>query len=578
MANLNVSVWYVDSAQWTAVAAWTALTSYTVGSLVRQLATPAVGSERVFVQSNPTTHVSGAAEPTWTTTRYGSTSDATCTWYECTGNPATNGDLTNAQTWAAQHASSTTVTAGLIIYDVTSASLQIVTTGGTIGGSVPTFSGTAGTTTADNTATWTSLGAASNFQYWKAPIARLQTNNVANFVSAGNTMYVGDDHAETQSAAMTITNGNNKGSLTYVYCVDHTANLPPSSNLKTAATVTTTGNSNMTLNGSFYFYGISFNCGTGANANNLTVSGNPIRMDSCSLNKLSTSAGGIICGGSNATGAELLNTTMQFANTGDGLSTGSGGYARWRNTPSAITGATVPSALWGNTNVNGGRVRLLGVDLSAITGNIFAANATNFELLLVNCRLNSGVASPSVTAQGTGTTIDLVNCDSGTAAYRHEHHTVWGDQTVSTTIYNNASDGVTPISWKVVSSASAVRWEPFECFEIVQWVGNGTYGNSTMAFTSATANITNAQVWIDVEAMGSASYPIANLTTSAPANFLTNGTVIGNGTWATGGLAGNYSIAIPSFIVNQAGYVRFTPKVGAATLTVYIDPAITVKA
>ena len=48
MANLNPSLWYASSVGWSAVTAWASGTVTAVGALVRQLATPTVGNERVF--------------------------------------------------------------------------------------------------------------------------------------------------------------------------------------------------------------------------------------------------------------------------------------------------------------------------------------------------------------------------------------------------------------------------------------------------------------------------------------------------------------------------------------------------
>lgn len=100
MANI-----YISSVAYTAVAQWTALTPYVStanggrGDYVRQLAAPAVGSERVFRCTVSGTSL--AAEPAWNLTKNATTAEAAGpTWTECTGQEA---DQVSG-TWKAPHA------------------------------------------------------------------------------------------------------------------------------------------------------------------------------------------------------------------------------------------------------------------------------------------------------------------------------------------------------------------------------------------------------------------------------------------------------------------------------------------
>ena len=249
------------------VAAWAASTSYSPGALVRQNLTPTVGNERVFVSAPTATatgaHTSGASEPTWVVTKGGQVVDNTnITWQEVTGQPGVNGDISaaNCPVWTV----SSTPPLGLVIYDSTSASLQICSTSGAGGsGAAPSFSATAGTVTTDSSAKWTSLGAASNFTKWSAPFARLAAASTTNWAVNGNTIFVGDDHAETQASALVISTPSAGLAQMLILCVDHTASVPPGSgNLKTTASINNTGANNLALTGSAYVYGINFSCGT----------------------------------------------------------------------------------------------------------------------------------------------------------------------------------------------------------------------------------------------------------------------------------------------------------------------------
>lgn len=81
-----MAFWYLSTATYPSIAQWAASTAYTVGQIVRQLATPAAGNERAFRATAAGT--SGSTEPGWAIGNGGVTTDGGVTWQEVTGNGA----------------------------------------------------------------------------------------------------------------------------------------------------------------------------------------------------------------------------------------------------------------------------------------------------------------------------------------------------------------------------------------------------------------------------------------------------------------------------------------------------------
>ena len=324
-------------------------TAVVAGQLARQFTAPAAGSERVFVciVAGTTANVTDA---TWALTRGAKTTDGTATWQECTGASAVNGDLTNTANWTTAKATGVP-TLGAIIQRNSGASYQICSTAGTLGASEPAFSNTAGATTTEGTTTWTSLGVVGNFTGGQAPFARLASACASTWFVAGNTIYVGDNHAESQTTAITINPaGSNVPSK--ILCHDHSGSYPPASgNLTTGATLATTTGAvaiSYTGTGSVYFYGLTFKGGLGAStgASNILLQPAPAAFsyfDNCSfwISNSSLSAAQIeLCGiGNTASTIVLNNTTVKFGAAANFVSPGSG-IIIWQNTgPVLVSGS-----------------------------------------------------------------------------------------------------------------------------------------------------------------------------------------------------------------------------------------------
>jgi hypothetical protein len=402
--------------------------------------------------------------------------------------------------------------------------------------------------------------------------------------SAGDDFDVASTHAETTASALTLTFKGTAAAPNRVFSCDTTNSPAQASDLLAGASVTTTGTSALSVSGFVYIYGVTFNCATSTGVTNLTIAsaaGNVI-LDTCALKVLATSStSALICGNSVAGvdgSTTWINTTVQLSNAGQSIQV-MGGRFRWLNTPSAIVSGTPPNTLFVNSSTARGVTVLCdGIDLSALSGKaLVAALPEAGYVQFVNCRLPASVTIASAPS-AWGQSIDLVNTDSGATGCRQERYQYPGTQTTETTntLSGGASDGVQPISWKVAANANASRVNPFECFQIAQWFGTGLGSSHTMTFqVLAPAGLTNADIWVDVEYLGNASYPLSSKATSAPATPLTAGSALstsGAGSW--GGSTGDTAYTIPvTFTPQLAGYVRATVRIAKASATLYVDPS-----
>jgi len=592
------------------VALWTLNTPYAAGAVVRQKTAPAVGSERVFVCIVAGTS-SNTTEPTWTLTRGAKqATDNGVIWQECTGIAGLNGDLTNTATWAQLKAVGTP-NLGTVIQRNSGGSLQICTTAGTMAVSEPAFSDTAGVTTNDGTSVWTSLGAPSNYSAWQTPHARLQaavaTNwnpfsaNPANLqTTAGNgTIFVGDNHAETQGATMTITPILSFTGMEKIVCCDHTKAPPTAAaDLKTTATITTTGAFSITLsglNGNLYFYGITFSAGSGAVSNifNIAAGSSFYVFDNCVLKKAGTSGinGGITLAGATAQRILLNNTTVFFGATGDNIYIDTCELI-WQNTPGGVlaAGSQVPSHFIGaSANGRYSNIFLDALDLNQLNSTTIQGQNASVEManwIIQNCKLNAGLTVLAI--QSTGTNLQFINCDSAATGYTSSRYTFEGTETTETTItrVGGAIDFTgQQQSRKLVSTANALYLRPFRAEPFATW--NGRTGANVTLTVRGTVNSAslpnNDELWLEVEYLGTAGFPKgifdlstmkANLIAAAAAVATADGSTWNGGGSGVGWTPFKFAITLSSPQPQLAGLIHVRPRVGKATATYYIDPKI----
>jgi hypothetical protein len=572
-----MAVWYIrdnGTIGWSGVTAWSNHTAV-AGELRRQSTTPTVGNERVFIAI--VGGATGASQPTWVVTKGAKTTDGSVTWQECTGQPAVNGDLTN--TPLSSSVRSTNPGLGKIIQNNAGTGLFICSTAGTCGASEPTYNTAAvGNTTTDSSCTWTYIG--TSFSIWAAPHARLENAHATNWGTHGDTFYCANDHSQTQTSSLTLDLWGTISNPTLHFSIDHTASLPPGSgNLLSGATIATTSGGSIGIygNNAAIFDGFVFS-GNGGLTLAQSFAGGEHIFKNCALKKTSTGASaGAITAGVSGTRIVLDNTTMQFGATGDSFDPSSCDFL-WRNTPSAIQGATLPTTLINPSTQSGGIKILEGVDLSALDSGktIVGSGANNaMSIYLINCKLGSGVTVAAAPANPSGPKTFFQSSDSSGTISRHGEWDYRGTLTSETTIVRTggATDGTTPLAWRIVTTANSKFLLPFESFPISIWNGVTGSGRTLTVYgiwgSGSLPN--NDDIWIDVEYLGDSGSPLASVATSTKANNLATGVALDSDSSIWGGSSSKFKMTV-TFTAQLAGYVRVYVKAAKPSSTFYIDP------
>jgi len=342
--------------------------------------------------------------------------------------------------------------------------------------------------------------------------------------AAGDTIYVSQNHAESQASAMTLTSPGTVTSPCKVLCVND--GVEPPTTLETTAVVENTGSNNMTFAGCAYVYGIIFKCATGATSS--------VSLLFFSDNKLYWQLEKCVLWYAGVSGSNPRIIFIYGSTTDSGLVHLKDTDIKMSVNTCAIVGAfpviwqggkldgtvLAPTNLFiiGNSQVS--PVLIDGVDLSAMGSdkNLILEDSigSSAKYYLKNCKLASGItilnASQAIKGQG-GSEIYLDNCDFGDTNYKIYHLKYQGSIVTETTIKRTggANDGETGFCWKMISLATPQFYAPLSSPPIVIWnemTGSVKTLTVEIIHDSVTA-LKDDEVWVEVEYLGTSGYPLS---------------------------------------------------------------------
>lgn len=566
--------WYCEddatnSYGWTALTARANSTAYSVGNIRKQDGSVTVGNERAYICLSAGT--SGASSPTWTYTKGASVTDGDVVWREVTGQAAVNGDTTAANTpmWAA--GTNFGLTSPITRNSANTHYFAVGVDAGSSGASEPTWNTATGATTIDNGITWVCIGAVGDFSGYAAPHARIATPMGTGFMAAGDTLYVSDRHAETQSSAISAgsTNGTFVAPLNVV-CVNH-SNVPPTT-LATSATVTTSGASSyIAFQDEITFYGISF-------VSSYT-STTQFQIDCDLVNCNFSIAANGVCGFS---GANVDNMTVTFGSSGSHIRLTNDTYSlRILSKISNLTLAgTAPDTVFKGASSSSGVSNWIisDSDLSLCTGILLdVSSIKKASVEFRNCKLGSDVTLVSGSVDPTVDFIRFVNCSSSNINYSYALHRPQGTAEHETTTVRTggASDGATPISLNITTKSSAHFGRPFVSDPIAIW--NETTGSSLTATVeiAGSSSLNNDDIWMEIEYLGSSTACTGSVVSNRR-GLLASAAAVTSSTASWGGSPTYTQKLQCAFTPQKAGPVVARVYVGKASATIYVDPMITI--
>lgn len=404
--------------------------------------------------------------------------------------------------------------------------------------------------------------------------------------AAGDRYLLSDDHNESTAAALTLSFKGSQSAPDRVLCVNHLGSVPPvAADLRTTAAVATTGASALNINGNVYFYGVNWTCASGTSGANLTTGSDGASQfyESCNFILGGTGSGNSYQLASGRSYHRYLNCTFKFGAVGQSFQIN--GYVEiiGPNSVSLIAGTTIPTNLFQFLSVRSGTV-LVGVDLTAMgSGKTlvgFGPGGNRPPMRVINCKLNAAMTISGGYSGYWGIPVQILGSDSGGNVLRNEIYDASATLTTETTIIRAGGaafpDG-TGYSWKIVGVSTNRQDFPHEAFEGVLW--NGAIGSpKTLTVHVLTDNVTltNADIWVDVDYLGTSGSSQSSRVSSAPGTALTASANLASdsgASWTTTGLTTPLKQEITiTFTPQVVGWVRWRLKFAKASSTVYVCP------
>lgn len=413
--------------------------------------------------------------------------------------------------------------------------------------------------------------------FWSIPSLTLATTDI---------VYVASNHVDADpGASKTLTGPTGNGLFARIIsATSGTTTYAAGAQIKT-----TGGAYAMRFDNSLSFYGCTFVSGAAINFRPAsTTAGSVAYCFECTFKPAS---GGTV--GSDA----LHYATVKFVNctfdySADTLNSGAG-YFTVRGPLEIYGGIVVKGGTYNRSGIvldtssaRANQVLISGLDLSVIgsTNDLFNGGSVFGKATYYGCKLPSSWSLQSADITNNAS-LRVFNCGDGDDPRIYYLSDQSGKLTYQTSIYRSSGaaveTGVT--SWRVVTTSVCSESFPF----ITDWLYGTIDTAGTKTFTLHVANNTedlhDDDIWLEVEYMGTADLAHTTFASDQRAGGAANASASTTAqtddtgsTWNGATLTYMQKLEIASVSVGEAGVYRARVCVGKPSLTVYIDPKVTV--
>jgi hypothetical protein len=461
----------------------------------------------------------------------------------------------------------------------------------------PTWGNTVNGTQTDGSVTWTCRQPTT----WANASLYLDyviSATASSYWAGGDRFWLASDYVCDITGDLTLgaANYQNAGLLdatTYITSTSDTVNEPPQS-VSAGAKIRCTGSCAPILY-SAYFWGIEFHVGQGAASGTPLFYSEPaaangpgnVTYDQCLIKLAYASATGSriylgrhVTSYNGAANVHLINTNIEFTNASQRVAIG---YGHLRVLSGAILGTAPTTLLEYATNVANGSAVFTGVDLSLVSGTLVdPGNYAGSVLTFSRCRLHSSVTPVAGYAPYHHAPITLELCDYGVANYKLYSTDHQGYVQQETTIIRSggASDGVTPISWKMATNTYAHFLGPLATPWVATWVDSVGDGLTVQmeALLDANSSLLDREVWMETVVMATSGTPMGSFArTNTLGVFSGTNVATSAAEWVTTGLTNPFKHKFTQIVTPMIkGLVTARICVAKDKLNLYVDPKIQV--
>lgn len=400
-------------------------------------------------------------------------------------------------------------------------------------------------------------------------------------------IFVASDHSELVSANLTFPAV--AAALYQLISCDRTSGFPPTVE-QSGASIGSTNSTNLTLQNSFYSKGVFWRAGdNSAGTRNLAIdcsaSNNLVRIVGGGIDLKNTGAGSRVVFGTVATSRNTRfifeNAEIRFGSAGQGFNIQ---QAAISIKDGALAGSAITEFIKAISSV-AANVEVTGVDMSSAAASmnlVVSGSQGNGQIKFDKCKMpaswtGSVMATPP--AQGA-LRVTAVNVDSASTNYRMQAVGFNGSMRQETTIVRTggATDGATPVSWRMETGLQYYPLTSFESLPIEVW--NATVGSPitvTAQVLTDGVTLTDADAWIEVGYFDQSGNPLGAIVSDEKPNQLAASAdqASSSESWTTTGITTPIKQQLSvTFTPQKAGTIRAVVKLARSNTVMYVCPKV----